>query len=384
MKREKPELDLQNAFPPMPESCRAALTAAASSVKEDEPVKKYTFRTVLLAALLIIAMMVVAIAATTGGLVEWFRAEYGAALPQTAQELLSSTEKSDLEVGPVTVTVSEMLCDGKIAYLTAEAQLKEEGTAILYSSCCDAYDRIGEALAQKLNRADIDAKTSYLEAAKLTGLPLYSVTACMEVKDPNGDWTFGEEMRDSKTLDNGRLLLVDMLYLEKPCETEALPVNVLALVRRIDVDTLESSADERWEVSEERSLPVHGVIAEKTYAPQTDAQPLHDCFTLTGVTARQTSMGVYVYLHMQPIGEATFAALNIGYEWDVLDAEGNRFPTGASLTGELLDENGQSLYDQYETDETPLGAFQYLLMISADELPATMTVTDGTVQIPVA
>lgn len=378
MKREKLELDLQKAFPPMSESCRAALTATASSVKEDEPVKKYTFRTVLLAALLIIAMMVVAIAATTGGLVEWFRAEYDVALPQTAQELLSATEKSDLDVGPVTVTVSEMLCDGKIAYLTAEAHLKEEGTAILYPSCYDVYDRIGETLAKKLNRPEIDANTTYLDAALLTGLPLYSASAYMELE---GDWAL--EMMDAKQSDSGPILLVDMLYFSQPCDADSLPVKMTAQVQRIDTDTLDASAEDRWQVSEERSLPVHGVIAEKTYAPQSGAQPLHG-FTLTGVTAKQTSMGVYVYLHMQPIGEATFTALNIGYEWDVLDANGNRFPTGASLTGELLDENGQPLYDQYETDDTPLGAFQYLLMISVDELPATMIVTDGTVQIPVA
>ena len=50
MKRDMDNLNLRDAFRPMPEETRNALMSAARSVKEDEPVKKATFRTVLIAA----------------------------------------------------------------------------------------------------------------------------------------------------------------------------------------------------------------------------------------------------------------------------------------------------------------------------------------------
>ena len=50
MKRDLDNLDLRGAFKPMPDECRNALMTAACSVKEEEPVKRVTFRAVLIAA----------------------------------------------------------------------------------------------------------------------------------------------------------------------------------------------------------------------------------------------------------------------------------------------------------------------------------------------
>ena len=72
MKRDMNELDLQQAFRPMPADCREALTAAARSVKEEEPVKRAVFRTVLVTALIIVSLMAAAYAAVNTGLVSWF------------------------------------------------------------------------------------------------------------------------------------------------------------------------------------------------------------------------------------------------------------------------------------------------------------------------
>ena len=99
MKRNLDDLNLRDAFAQEPDACHLALMQAACSVKEDEPVKKYTFRTALVAALIIAALMTVAIAATTGGLTDWFQKHYNAVLPQTAQEILNATEKSTLDAG---------------------------------------------------------------------------------------------------------------------------------------------------------------------------------------------------------------------------------------------------------------------------------------------
>jgi hypothetical protein len=63
MKRDMEHLNLRDAFAPMPEEAHDALMSAARSVKEDEPVKKAAFRTVLIAACVIVATMAVAMAA---------------------------------------------------------------------------------------------------------------------------------------------------------------------------------------------------------------------------------------------------------------------------------------------------------------------------------
>ena len=76
------------------------------------------------------------------------------------------------------------------------------------------------------------------------------------------------------------------------------------------------------------------------------------------------------------------AFLEINDEWDLLDATGSRWPTGASLTGEYMDGNGESLHGELPEDYM-LNGLQYMQMISADELPASFTVTDGTVKIDV-
>ena len=60
MKHELHTPDLRNALPPEPDFCHRALMQAAGSVKEDEPVKKNTFRALLIAALLIVTMITVA------------------------------------------------------------------------------------------------------------------------------------------------------------------------------------------------------------------------------------------------------------------------------------------------------------------------------------
>ena len=87
MKRDFDNLNLQDAFPSMPDECRNALMTAARSVKEEEPVKRITVRTRLIAACIIIATAAIAMAA--GQIFGWndfFAAVYGRTRgPQAAQ-----------------------------------------------------------------------------------------------------------------------------------------------------------------------------------------------------------------------------------------------------------------------------------------------------------
>lgn len=382
MKRDMNELNLQHAFPPEPEGCHQALMQAARSVREEEPMKKYTFRTALIAALIIAAMMAVAIAATNGGLVGWFQNDYHATLPQAAQEILNATEKSTLEAGPVLFTVNELLCDGKIAYLTAEAQLKEPGSALLYPDCDDIYGRIGEVMARRLNHPDINEKTTWLEAAQITGLPLYNVGAWLELEESALDMT-GEEMAAGSVLENGNILLVRMIYFIEEYPGETLPVEAVARTLEFDMQTEDFIRNPDWKAAEKRDISIHGVTAEKRYAPD---QPtvLSEVFTLTGATARQTCAGVYVYLCADAASPMTLEDLwQLNFEWGVLNADGSRFPTGISLTAELLDGSGNRFPTEVPPEEIEFSSIQYMMMITADTLPDSLIVTDGSTSVAV-
>lgn len=299
-----------------------------------------------------------------------------------AQEILNATEKTTLEAGPVLFTVNELLCDGKIAYLTVEAQLREEGSALLYPDSCDPYGRIGKITAQRLNHPEIHEKTTWLEAAQITGLPLYSVSAWLELEESALELT-DEEMMDGTVMENGNLLLVRMLYFLEDYPGDTLPVEVVTRVQELDLSTVDFIRDEMQQVSEKRSIPIHGVTAQKTYLPETPAV-LSEHFTLTGATARQTCAGVYVYLRANTQQLMTLEELwHMNFEWDVLDEQGNPYPTGISLTAEILNGNGDRFPVEVSPEEVEFTSLQYMLMISADELPDSLIVTDGTTQIKV-
>ena len=302
MKRGMEEFNLRNAFAQEPERCHQALMNAARSVREDEPVKKYTLSTVLIAAVLIIAMMAAALAATGGGLTNWFKRYYHTDVPKAAQDILSSTEKSVLEAGPVVFTVNELLCDGKIAYLTVQARLKEEGGALLYPASGDCFERIGEMTAQKLNHPDVNAQSTYLEAAQRTGLPLWCTDAWLEVDNYN---LVDFEMCDGTVLEDGSLLMVRMLYFNEPYAADTLPVEVMVQADELELETLEYMEGSRERAAEKRSIAIHGVTEERTYSPQEEAK-LADGDSLTRVVAENQRGRVCVPVFAG--GKAPYAA----------------------------------------------------------------------------
>ena len=67
----------------------------------------------------------------------------------------------------------------------------------------------------------------------------------------------------------------------------------------------------------------------------------------------------------------------------MLDENGNRFPTGMSLSGEWLDGQGNPFPSEVPPEEVELETFRLMRMISVDELPEGMIVTDGETMIPV-
>ena len=102
MKRDMDNLNLRDAFRPMSEETRDLMMNTARSLKEEEPVKKATFRTVLIAACIIMATMAVAVAAgNVFGWTDFFKNDYSADIPKSAQEILGSSEPVSWQEGDV-------------------------------------------------------------------------------------------------------------------------------------------------------------------------------------------------------------------------------------------------------------------------------------------
>lgn len=368
----KREWDLKNAFAPQPESCREALLNAARSVKEEETVKRISYRAVWIAAILLILTMAAAFAAHSVGLFDWFQKHYGAALPPAAQEALSATEPTALAAGPLTITVRETLADGQIAYLTADARVTDGNRAIVFSGAGDPNDRIGPALATELNHPDINESTSAAQAAATLKVPLYSALTWFE---PASELLAGEEMIDGVYLQDGSLMLVDMRYTDPEKVGDTLKGAVYALVQEVDPATCEPTAAQEANVP--LDIAVSGVIAEKTYTVESGSKLL-DCLSVTRLTARQTCAGVYVTIHAHADEGTTLGQLLQAGELDVLTASGERFPTGISLTAEPLQGDG-SRFPEGNADEIQVTDYAYKLMITADSLPDSLLVTDGSV-----
>ena len=198
MKRDMENLNLQDAFKPTPGKCRDALMTAACSVKEEEPVKRVTIRTVLIAACIILATTAIAIAATNSfGWKDYFEINYGdtGTVPEAALEIMSNTKEQTFAMGPLTCTVTSLFADPHIAMLSTRVTVTDGSPALIcmygewtypISGNCDN----GEAVAEKYG---LDPEMNWLDAARKLNLPLYSVDTRLSIDDAfiGGEGMFG-------------------------------------------------------------------------------------------------------------------------------------------------------------------------------------------------
>lgn len=377
MKRTVDELNLRNAFRQEPERCHSALMDAARSVKEETKVKRASLRAVLIAALILAAMTAVALAVNGAGLADWFGNFYGSTVPRAAQEVLSSTEQKTLEGGPISFTVKETLADGHIVYLTVEAKTADGSPAVLYMGNADPTDSIGETLAAALDTPGVAPDTTLAQAAQIAGVPLYSVLAWM---NPAQDLAVSAEMMDAAYREDGSILLIDMLSAKSGADGSALAVDITCNATELDPATLKPVEGRSWKTAYAREIPVNGTVAEKTYAVSS-GEKLLQCLTVTQVQAEQTCAGVYVTVSAAVDGGLTLDDVMFAGSIHVLDAQGNKFPTGLNLTVEYLTADGSGFPNDWDSAAQPISALQYRIMIGADSLPGSLLLTDGTVEV---
>ena len=169
------EPNLRNAFSPVPPDVRELLIRTAYSVREKTKSRKYRLSPVPLAALIVFATMSVGLAVSES--VGWsdFFSPYHGSVPSTMQQALNNVEHTAYELGPITFTVDQALCDGITGIVSISARTADGSAALL------ASEEIGMPVPVYWDTAlaglGLEEDATWLEAAKQKNLPLYVVHA---------------------------------------------------------------------------------------------------------------------------------------------------------------------------------------------------------------
>lgn len=377
MKRDMENLNLRDSFKPTPDKCHDALMTAARSVKEEEPVRRITFRAVLIAACIILATTAIAIAATRKlGWVDFFEIFYGStdSVPEEAQKIMNSTEEQTFILGPVSFTVQSLYTDGQEAWASTLITAADGSSALVcgdYSpeSSLGSNGENGEALARKLG---LDPETTWLNAARQLNCPLYWAHANLHSREP---YDIGGGMMDSLYDDQGRLVYFSMkeIYTPDGCP-DPLPMEIWLQVYEIDPETgdVKDIADSQEDILVPMSLSADAV----TYHVQEDytAFGLH----LDSVRAEKAASGMYIYTDFTArdgMTEDEFLEVQLYPVW--LDENGEEYPEGMNMSYEINMDYWPrvSITSQIAADSVPDRIWLRLADDNAgpDEAPAPVT-----------
>lgn len=355
MKRDMKDIDLQNAFWPMTDECHDRLTTALSGLREEQPVKRFTARTVLIAACIIVALMAVAYAA--GQIFGWddfFSVFYDTKVPRAALEILESTEEQSFVVGPATFTVQQLYADSHTALASVKVSMTD-GSRALMTMSGNQYEPIGasgengEKYAESLG---LDPSTDWISAAEELNCPLYIMRGILDL-DP--DLWGGEEMEDVLYDSDGSMTDYSMQMLDSKKVGDELPLKFFLRVAEVDLQTGEEKEEvliERPELSIRVSKPTDTV----TYS-------LPEPYTVSGLTLDA------VYGELTPAGLYLFTDFTAGEEADIdafdcpqwFDAEGNEYSWGLNLSYAINVDNWPKV--------------SMMGLISVDSIPGKLTMS---------
>ena len=347
MKRDMEHLNLRDAFAPMPEVAHDALMSAARSVKEDEPVKKATFRTVLIAACIIMATMAVAVAA--GNIFGWndfFSKDYGANIPKTAQDIMAATEPVTWQEGDVVFTLRESYSDPKLAMISVEARLADGVEGILAGD--DFYEAIGaygENSAAVAKRLGVEPEMTWVEAG---------VRATLEI--PAELWG-SEEYEDPMFNDDGSLTYFSLQPLNGQNNGEDIKAKVYLRTKLVN---LEDAEDDTNVAKEYVDLSIHAekAIATAEYTIPEDTKVL-DAFQIESIHAELLPSGLYFTTNLTALEGATQEMALDKLMVKIVKENGENYPTGITLTGGFAN-----------LDTWP--QIVYVQMVTSDQIPETI------------
>ena len=358
MKRNMDNLNLRDAFRPMPDETRDALMSAARSVKEDEPVKKAAFRTVLIAACVIVATMAVAMAA--GQIFGWndfFKNDYKADIPKTAQEILASSEPVSWQEGDVIFTVRERYSDPKLAMISVEARLADGVEGILtaddFTMPIGAYGENSHS-QDVAKRLGVDPQMTWMDAAKELKLPLYSVVAILDI--PSEFWG-SEEYGDPMFNEDGSLTWFSLQPLNGQITDEEMKAQVYLRTKLVNPEDADDDTNSKEDYLD-LTIHMEKTITTAEYIIPEDTKVL-DVFRIDSIHAELLPSGLHFTTNLTALEGATEDMAIDKLRVDIVQENGEAYPTGITLSSGFsnLDTWPQILYTQ---------------MISVDQIPETI------------
>ena len=321
-------INLRDAFPPMPEELRKALSIQLESFQDEEKVRRITLRPVLIAAIIIVLMTSIAYAATKLGWVEYFKEMFGISVTKQTQMEMEASIKKTVSVGPVSFTIKEFFSDGRLLLGAADIQAKD-GKGKVYGDITEIDSAIEEPIY--IVRYVISVQTNY-----------------------QGD----DEAMEDYMISNDALTYFSMVSVKVEQEAEFIPATVSMYVSMIDPNT--GKRLDNWKTEEGIMVPVNHQGQEQEYIPEKPF--IIDGMTLLSVTAKRTSAGIYLRMNFQAGLETDPKMLQIpDFSWESI--EKNKYDSGISLTLSV------------ETDAWPRVVI--IDMISTDKLPEEILLTDN-------
>ncbi len=353
-------LNLRDAFGPMPDDIREALMSAARSVKEEEPVKRITVRTVLIAACVIIVTMAAAIAA--GKIFGWddfFSVFYGnTRVPQAAQEIMASAQEETYIVGPATFKIQERFADRHTAMASVQVTMTDGSLALMTMSGqqMDPIEANGENGRNYAKSLGVDPGLSWIEAAKELNCPLYIMRGILDLEE---QYCGGEEMEDALYDENGCFVDYSMQMLNSSAVGEELPLKFFLRVAEIDLETGE---EKDGVIIERPTLPIRVSQAMDTVTWTPDEPYTASGLTLDAVYGELTPAGLYLFTDFTAGEKADIDDFD-NPQW--LDANGKEYAWGLNMSYDINVDNWPKV--------------SMMGLISVDSIPDTliMSMTDS-------
>jgi len=358
MKRDMENLNLRDTFKATPDKCRDALMTAARSVREEEPVRRISFRAVLIAACIILATMAIAIAATkTLGWADFFEIIYGDTnvITKEAQAIMDNTEKQTVTVGPVSFTVQSLFADEQQAMATTLITTADGSRALFVTEfygndyAVGDNEEFGEALAKLYG---VDPETTWIDTAKKLNCPLYRVAATLHGKDP---YDYGGGMLGDLYDEEGNLVYFSTrdMYMPDgssyPLRADPVPMELWVQVNEIDLETGDEIHVGHTVMDVQVPMSLQSEPVEYRIPEDYVVFGLH----LDSVKAAKTAAGVYLYVDFTDQDGMKYRKNYMYPVWT--DENGEEYPDGLIMSYYI------------DTDQWPQVSVNS--MIAADSIP---------------
>ena len=327
-------------------------------VKGEEPVRKKLSATMIL-VIVLVTVTTAALAVAAGQYFGWFdfySEFYGVDVPEVARQVMKDSGEQQFTLGPVTFTVGELYCDGYTAMATAKVTLNGDEPALVTGD--DAYDCIGinsEGGDEYAKKLGLPPETTWADAAKQLGMPLYLVDASLKIPEELQE---GECMGAAMTGADGEVTCFSMDPMNGRAYGEKVDGRIWLSVQEFDEAYSHESLDEWKDIS----IFLEAPIDTKEYEVPENIL-VADCVRLDSVKAVLADAGVYVvtsFTAQEPVARGQ--AWNRLNEVEPVQADGEPYPWGLNLTGNIQDDS-----------QWPVIGMRR--MITIDQIPETLILT---------